>query len=155
MSYRISKTIVGSLTLTSCGFTTSEQWQGREIQQVICLDEPASDDYYCQNTDTVYTTLPWVQYFENEVITQQYFLDITSGIGTIMIQQELMFNNKQYSSSYFIRSKANIQADKITIDFGYQSLECQKSEDSLKCSWYNDVVITFEIADSDMMIFND
>jgi hypothetical protein len=163
MSYRISTSIFGSLTLTSCTLATSEQWQGQELQQSICLDEPVPYeyyssyyyDYYCQNTDITYTSLPWTFSLYEEVITQQYFLDISRGIGTFIIQQNLVLNDKQYISSYFIRTKTSHQSGKIVMDFGYQSLECQSQENFLKCSWYNDIHITFEPASTEIMIFND
>ena len=163
MSYRITtNSIIGSLTLTGCGLGTSEQWQGKEVEQIICLDAPSNYDYYgyydyynCQDTDIVQTPLPLVQEYDDTLFSQQYFLNLSGNLGTLMIQQSLIMNNNKYTSSYFIQAQTSYQAGRIVIDFGYESLDCQIQEQILKCSWYNNISITFEKATSDMMIFSD
>ena len=164
MSYRITNSIIGSLTFTGCGLGTSEQWQGKEIEQSICLDTPSSydnDGYYdygyynCQNLDIVQTPLPVVQEYDDTILSQQYFLHLSGMLGTFMIQQTLTMNNRQYTYSYFIQAQSNYQGGRIVIDFGYESLDCQIQENILNCSWYNNMSIIFEKATSDMMIFSE
>ena len=165
MSYRITNSIIGSLTLTGCGLDDSEQWQGKEVEQSICLDAPSSYDNYeyysyydyydCQNFDLIQTPLPIVQEYDESILFQQYFLNLSVTLGTLMIQQNLTINNKQYISSYFIQGQSNYRGGRIIVDFGYDSLDCQIQENTLNCSWYNNIFITFEKATSNMMIFGD
>ena len=165
MSYRITNSIIGSLTLTSCGLGNSEQWQGKEVEQSICLDAPSSydnygyysyyDDYYCQNFDVIQIPLPVVQEYDDTILSQQYFLNLSGRLGTLMIQQTLTINNREYTTSYFLQARSSYRSGGFVIEFGYESLDCQVRESTLNCSWYNNTSITFEKATSDMMIFSD
>ena len=105
--------------------------------------------------DIIQTPLPVVQEYDDTILSQQYFLHLDGMLGTLMIQQTLTMNNREYIYSYFIQGQSNYQGGRIVIDFGYESLDCQKQENILNCSWYNNMSIIFEKATSDMMIFSD
>ena len=163
MSYRISPSILGSLTLTGCGIETSEQWQGRELEQLVCLDEPVPYDYYsadiyydynCQNTDAITTTLPITESLYDDILSYQYFLDISNRMGTLIFQQSISINNKTYVSSYFLQTKVESQSSRIVLNFGYPNLECDAQGNVLRCSWYEGVFIIFEPATTDIMLLD-
>ena len=161
MSYRISPSIIGSLTLTGCGIGDTSQWQGREIELSVCLDEPVSydaydsyDSYYydCQNSDIVITSLPITEYVYDEILTHQYFLDIANRIGTLIIQQEVSINNRSYTSSYFLQAKVQYKSSRIIVNFGYPNLECEPQGKMLRCSWYDGFFLIFEPATTDILL---
>ena len=167
MSYRISPSVLGSLTLTGCE-VGSTQWQGREIEQLVCLDEPIPYDYYnnaigneiyydynCQNPDVISTSLPISGYISDDIYTHQYFLDLSNQMGTLIVQQSFSINNKSYTSSYFLQAKIESQSARIILlNFGYLQFECDMQPNILRCSWYEGVYITFDPATTDIVFFD-
>ena len=160
MSYRISPSVLGSLTLTGCE-VGSTQWQGREIEQLVCLDEPIPYDdyvyeiyYNCQNSDVISTPLPVSGYLFYNAYTYQYFLDLSHRMGTFIVQYSIYINNKSYISSYFLQAQIEYQSSRIILDFGYPNLECEMQTNILRCSWYEGVSIIFEPATTDIALFD-
>ena len=163
MSYRISSSIIGPLTLTTgCNYFITEEWQGIELQQTFCLDEPTSYyDYYnsysydCQNEEAYTFSLPIVQnYLYEEQMSLQYFLSFSKGIGTFIQQQSIQINNKEYRTSYFLQSKIQQTNENLLLEFGFYHMTCTSQEENLKCTLHNDSIITFEPSTTDLPIFN-
>ena len=161
MSYRISPSLISTLTLTTgCSTFMKEEWQGIELQQTFCLDDPASyDNYYsydyCQNQESYTFALPLVQnYIDEEQISLQYFLSISKGLGTFIQQQSIQMNNKEYRTSYFLQSQLQQGDENLILEFGFYRMICTSQEESLICTLNNDIIITFETSTTDLPIFN-